>query len=74
MIKLKLTKSIYQLQHIEYGIEQFKPISTITVSNNAEYFDCSFSNCKYDETTTKNEFENYLIDLINSHEYRTTDN
>lgn len=65
---LELHKDFYALPLIHKGIIAYRGLAHITVKEKNEHFVCSFSRCKYDATTTKQEFANYLIDLSNSKE------
>lgn len=66
MNKLRLNKNIFSQSSISYAIDVFESLCVIIVSEDEKYFICSFDNCKYDVEKSKKEFENYLIDLINS--------
>lgn len=52
---------------VKLSIKAFDSIAHITLSQNENYFICLFYKCLYDIEETKKEFENYLIDLTNSH-------
>lgn len=67
-VTLELHKELYTLPLIHKGIISYRGLAHITVKEKEEHFICSFSRCKYDATTTKQEFANYLIDLSNSKE------
>lgn len=67
MNKLFLNKNIFEEAMIKLSIKAFDSIARITLSQNKNYFICLFHECLYDIEETKKEFENYLIDLTNSH-------
>lgn len=67
-VTLKLHKELYAIPLIHKAINAYRGLAHITVKEKGEHFICSFSRCKYDATTTKQEFANYLIDLSNSKE------
>ena len=67
MYKLLLQKNIYSEQSISDAREAFSGIASISLDENDDYYVCSFSSCAADETLTMKEFENYLIDLANTH-------
>ena len=62
---IKLSKEIYEYRCIKKAIEDYAEIAEITIENSATYFICKFGNCKYGTEITKNEFLNYIIDLMN---------
>lgn len=66
MNELKLSKDIYEVIAIENAILQYKDICTISKTENSEYYILKFNDCIYSEVETINEFENYVIDLMNS--------
>lgn len=66
--ELKLCSDIYNLQTINYAIEKYKEIAQISVNLKDKYYICVFSDCKYDITETKYEFENFIIHASNSRE------
>ena len=67
MNKLFLNKNIFEEAMVKLSIKAFDSIAHITLSQNENYFICLFYKCLYDIEETKKEFENYLIDLTNSH-------
>ena len=66
--KLKLCSDIYDAQIINYAIEKYKEIAKISMILKDKYYICLFSDCKYDITETKYEFENFIIHASNSKE------
>ena len=66
-ITLLLSKRIYSRAYIELASDAFRDIAEIDVSENNAYFIYTFKNCTYDAEQTAAEFENYLIDLSNTH-------
>lgn len=66
MNKLRLNKNIYDQSYIQLAIHAFEDLCTIIFKDEEKYYTCLFNDCKYDIKETKKEFENYLIDLINS--------
>ena len=66
MLNLKLSKAIYKEDAIHKAITAFSNISSISCFDVGNSYICSFSGCVEDEVLTSKEFENYLIDLLNS--------
>lgn len=62
---LKMNKQIFDVGLIETAVRAYTNLATIILSENSEYWICSFSDCKYSEALTVSEFENYVIDLMN---------
>ena len=67
MKELKLNKDLYPLEFIKTAADTYHDLCTISVVERSPYYICLFSDCIYNEEITKKEFENYLIDLLNSH-------
>ena len=66
--KLELNKELYTLPSIQKAIVAYNGLAHITVEENATHYLCFFSRCRYEADVTKQEFANYLIDLLNSKE------
>lgn len=66
MKRIELNKSIYNTGLVTQAIEAFDNLCKIKIVENGNYIECEFSNCVYDEDTTAKEFENYIIDLLNT--------
>ena len=66
MIALKLNSDIFSLEKINYTKKVYSGYADITIENIEGYWHLSFENCKYDESLTVREFENYLIGMENS--------
>lgn len=65
MKTLKMSTEIYDKETVLNAVEAYKELCTIKFLEANDYFECVFENCKYDETVTVSEFENYVIDLTN---------
>lgn len=63
---IKLSRDIYSDENIKLAKEAYKSLAKITVSTDLQYVKLRFLKCKYEETRTIKEFENYLIGLENS--------
>lgn len=48
------------------AIADYVALATIETYEEKERIICCFSQCRYDEELTVNEFLNYLVDLLNS--------
>ena len=63
---LKLNKSIYEREAVAAAISAFGEVATISLTEDNSYWICSFDGCRYDEKQTLHEFENYVIDFMNT--------
>lgn len=66
MNKLKLTTNIFSKAYIEEAIRAYKDICNIEISEINNYIVCKFTDCIYNTEETIKEFENYVIDLMNT--------
>lgn len=66
MNKLKLNTNIFNKICIEKAIQAYENICSIKISEIDNYIICEFTNCIYDIEETIKEFENYVIDLMNT--------
>ena len=62
----RFSKAFYSSESIKRAIKDYKRIATITCSEEERYYVCRFSNCVIDTQKVINEFNNYLIELMNS--------
>ena len=65
MIELRIIKELYQEKNIHLAIKAYKGISDVFFQEQDNYWILLFTNCKYNEAKTIQEFENYLIGLEN---------
>lgn len=63
----KYSKQFYTRDVIISGIEDYKKLSIIELSEDEEYYFCFFNSCIIDPERIMLEFDNYLIELLNSH-------
>ena len=63
--KLLLNKEIFTESDLRIAKAAYVSFADIKVSDAAQYWVISFSNCKYGEERTVKEFENYMIGLAN---------
>lgn len=66
MNELLLSKSIYDSASIQRGVIAFRSLCKIVLTENGNYCICRFSGCVYSMNETKQEFENYVIDVMNT--------
>ena len=59
-------KAFYRLPILLTAIDDYRRIATINLSDEVEYYRCTFTNCVVDSTRVICEFNNYLIELLNS--------
>ena len=63
---LKLNKSIYEREALVAAVSAFGEVAKISLTEDNSYWICSFDGCRYDEKQTLHEFENYVIDFMNT--------
>lgn len=63
---LKLCKEVYSPNVVIQSKDAFSGLAGITISEDSDYWICSFTNCKVNTSQTVAEFENYAIDLMNA--------
>lgn len=66
MNKLKLNTNIFTKDYIERAVCAYKNICKIEITECGDYIFCEFTDCIYDKDETAKEFENYIIDLMNT--------
>lgn len=66
MNKLKLNSNIFSIIHVKKAITAYKDICKIDINEINNYIACEFKDCVYDLEETKKEFENYVINLMNT--------
>ena len=60
------TKTFYSKEVLNQAIDDYKKIAKIKLLEDGEYFKCVFFRCAVDTQLVINEFNNYLIELLNS--------
>ena len=65
MTNLRLNKELFALEPITDALSAYQNIAKIELSDDSNYWQCCFAECKYGEEHTALEFENYLINLMN---------
>lgn len=65
MTRLRLSKDIYSEKNLSRALNAYEGYGVITVSDTEDSWNLEFNKCKYEETRTVKEFENYLIGLEN---------
>lgn len=60
------SKTFYSKKVLTKAISDYHRIATIKLSENGSHYMCEFRKCVVDEQTVMNEFNNYLIELLNS--------
>lgn len=64
------SKEFYPIAVIQKAIHAYSKLAAIDVSEEKEYYKCIFSDCVIDSERIVCEFDNYLIELLNSTEMR----
>ena len=65
MTNLRLNKELFALEPITDALSAYQNNAKIELSDDSNYWQCCFAECKYGEEQTALEFENYLINLMN---------
>lgn len=65
MTNLRLNKELFALEPITDALSAYQNIAKIELTDDSNYWQCCFAECKYGEEQTALEFENYLINLMN---------
>lgn len=65
MTHLRLNKELFGLEPLTAALNAYQSIAKVELSDDSNYWQCSFTECKYGEEQTALEFENYLINLMN---------
>ena len=65
MTNLRLNKELFALEPITDALSAYQNIAKIELSDDSNYWQCCFADCKYGDEQTALEFENYLINLMN---------
>lgn len=65
MKRITVDLGIYSKETIQKAIQDYRNLAKISVKQNAEQATITFWYCKYDESRTVKEFENYLIGIEN---------
>lgn len=66
MKTLKINKEIFSDETIINALNEYKFLAKIKMTPIQNYVLLTFSDCKYEEDLTINEFQNYLIGVENS--------
>lgn len=66
MKKVQINRSVYSDETIKQTMMAYKNHAVTTVKFLPKYAVVSFWKCKYDESQTIKEFENYMIGIENS--------
>lgn len=60
------TKTFYRKEVLNQAIDDYKKIAKIKLLEDNEYYKCEFFRCAVNTQLVINEFNNYLIELLNS--------
>lgn len=63
---LTLNKEIFDIAVIQAAVKDYQNIAQITVTDTEAHWICNITNCVCDSNLVASEFENYIIDLMNS--------
>ncbi len=61
-----MNKEIFTRESVACACERFSDLAEITITERGVYYECRFAHCRWNEKITIREFENYIIDLLNS--------
>ena len=65
MKQIAIKKELFSKSSLERAVQDFSGLCAIKVMERADVWELGFSDCRFDESRTVNEFENYLIGLEN---------
>ena len=60
------TKIFYSKEVLNQAIDDYRRIAKIKLLDDGGHYKCKFSQCSVDTQLVINEFNNYLIELLNS--------
>lgn len=60
------SKAIYSRPAIVSAIQDYRKIARISLKENETHYVCEFTKCIVDAQRVMNEFNNYLIELLNT--------
>lgn len=66
MMTLRLNKALYEKDSLQDAVNAYRELAKIEVREQDPYWIIHFRQCRYEERQTAAEFENYLIDRMNS--------
>lgn len=66
MMILRLNKEIYHGNALRDAVKSYEGLAEIQWEEQSSYWVVTFRECRYEEKQTVAEFENYLIDRMNS--------
>ncbi len=66
---IQLSKEIYSKAAIERAIHDYSSLGHFQVTESETYYICKIINSIYDSLLTANEYENYVIALMNQKEF-----
>lgn len=68
MPTLRLSCDVYTESVVSMAAEQYEELglAQIGIDSDGQYSLCHFTDCPYGELQTMREFENYVIDLMNT--------
>lgn len=62
----KLTKSFYEKDSLQEAITAYKSLASISISEDDDYYYYKIESSIYDPQLVANEFENYVLGLMNT--------
>ena len=62
----KYSNKVYSLSAIKKAINDYGNIARILLSEKEGYYTCEFYNCQIDSQRVMLEFDNYLVELMNT--------
>lgn len=69
--RIKYAKPFYSKLVLAAAINAYRKIANISLSEDDNYYYCEFFNCIVPADRIIHEFDNYLIELLNSQEVST---
>lgn len=62
----RYSKKFYTYEAVYFAIKDYKKIANISMAEDEDYYICTFSECITNPQRVVAEFNNYLIELMNS--------
>lgn len=69
MNEIQLHRKLFPLKYIRMTIEAYSGICKVQVTEEENYYICTFRDCIYDSAQTVMEFENYLIGSVAQYDH-----
>lgn len=65
MNKKRYSCGIYSIEALNRAIKDYNKIAKVTCRKIGEYYECEFTRCVLEISRVMNEFDNYLLEIMN---------